>query len=130
MKEIENINDIKCFVNAFYTKVQNDELLAPIFASKIPDGAWDKHLNRMYDFWGTVLLGEKKYRGNPFSKHAMLPIQGKHFDHWIQLFTETIDAHFQGDKATEAKERAAKMALLFSSKLEYIRNHPQMKSII
>jgi len=130
MNDIRNKEDIKVFVNAFYTKVQKDDLIGPIFASKIADGSWDKHLERMYSFWNTVLLPEQDYRGNAFSKHADLPIQKPHFERWIALFSATIDENFEGEKADEAKMRAEKMGLLFQSKLAYIQANNGYKNIM
>lgn len=122
MNEIQQKADIKKFVDAFYAKVRLDPLLGPVFAHKIPDHAWDAHLKRMYSFWNTVLFGQKDYRGNPFSKHANLPIESAHFEQWLNLFKATIDASFTGEKAEETKIRATKMAALFESKLDYIRS--------
>lgn len=56
MKDIKNIEDIKLFVDEFYSKVSDDQLLSPIFGMRIESGDWEKHLNRMYDFWNTVLF--------------------------------------------------------------------------
>lgn len=122
MNDITNKTDIMLFVDSFYNKIRQDKLLGSIFTAKIADNGWETHLERMYSFWNTVLLGQKDYRGNPFSKHASLPIQQIHFDHWLQLFSATINEHFQGKKAEEAKMRAAKMAVLFESKLAHIRS--------
>ncbi|WP_253810118.1 globin family protein [Hydrotalea flava] len=47
-------------------------------------------------------------------------VQHEHFEHWIALFMETIDTHFEGIKADEAKWRAGKMAVMFESKINYL----------
>lgn len=122
MNDITNKKDVQTFVDAFYQKIQQDSLLGPVFASKIATDAWFVHLERMYSFWNTVLFGQKDYRGNPFSKHASLPIELPHFEQWLHLFFTTIDANFKGPKAEEAKLRATKMATLFESKLSHIRS--------
>ena len=128
MNDIQNKEDIKLFVNAFYDAIKNDELLGPIFASKIADDRWPLHLNTMYDFWNSVLFGSAEYRGNPFSKHRQLPISKEHFERWISLFNGVINANFQGDKADETILHANKMRLMFESKLA--ANHPTRISII
>ena len=130
MKDIENLEDIKIFVDGFYTKIREDEMLAPVFAMRIENDNWEKHLNRMYNFWNTVLFPARTYKGNPFSKHMTLPIDKRHFAQWLDLFNKTIDEHFKGDMAEEAKNRAMKMAYLFQSKLEYLANNPQMKPVM
>ncbi len=120
-KEITTLDDIKQLVDLFYGKVREDDLLADIFNGVIQDN-WPAHLEKMYRFWQTVLLGEHTYYGSPFAPHARLPVQGTHFDRWKQLFIETVDENFTGEKATEAKFRAEKMAAMFQLKIEYFKH--------
>ena len=63
MKEIQNIDDIQQMVNSFYSKVQKDELIGPIFNERIQD-SWPEHLEKMYRFWETVLLDNHSYYGS------------------------------------------------------------------
>lgn len=121
-KIILQINDVKPLVDKFYDKVREDELLAPIFNQRIANN-WPQHLEKMYRFWQTVLLGEHTYFGSPFAPHANLPVDKVHFDRWLSLFSQTIDEHFSGEKAEEAKWRANKMAKMFLLKIEYYRNN-------
>lgn len=117
--DILSIDDIKLLVNTFYQQAQKDELLGPVFNSKIKD--WDKHLNIMYTFWETVILDAYSYKGAPFNKHIDLPINKSHFDHWVALFSSVIDELFEGINATNAKQRAAQFGVVFWSKLEYLK---------
>ena len=119
VNDITSLDDIKLFVDAFYTQVQQDQLIGPIFNSVIQD-RWPVHLEKMYGFWQTVLLNERAYSGSPFPPHAKLPIEKQHFDRWLKLFNSTIDINFKGDKADEAKWRAAKMAQMFRYKIDYL----------
>lgn len=119
-KEILTIDDIKLLVDDFYGRVREDELLAPIFNERIKD-QWPAHLNKMYTFWQTVLLGEHTYFGSPFPPHANLPVDGQHFQRWLELFHTTLDEHFTGEKADEAKWRANKMAEMFLLKINHFR---------
>lgn len=119
VNDITSLDDIKLFVDAFYTQVQQDQLIGPIFNSVIQD-RWPVHLEKMYGFWQTVLLNERAYSGSPFPPHAKLPIEKQHFDRWLELFNSTIDINFKGDKAGEAKWRAAKMAEMFRYKIDYL----------
>jgi hemoglobin len=127
-KEISNIEDIKLLVDSFYTKVREDELLGDIFNNAIQDH-WPVHLDKMYRFWQTVLLEEHTYNGSPFVPHAQLPIEKKHFDRWLELFNKTIEEHFAGTIAEEAKWRAEKMAQMFQYKIAYYKNNPS-KSLL
>jgi hemoglobin len=116
MKDIVNKESIRLFVDEFYRSVQRDELLAPVFSSVITD--WEPHLHRMYLFWDAVLFGVPGYNGSPFIKHEPLPIGAEHFNQWLFLFRQAIDIYFEGPVATDAKNRAELMAVLFQSKLQ------------
>lgn len=122
MKDISTIEDIKLLVDNFYKKVRENEMLAPIFNSIIQD-RWPQHLEKMYRFWQTVLLQEHTYFGSPFLPHANLPVNQVHFDTWLGLWHTTINHHFSGAKADEAKWRGDKMAVMFLSKIEYYKNN-------
>lgn len=121
--DILTLEDVKLLVDTFYTRVRADELLGPIFDERIQD-RWPRHLDIMYRFWQTVLLGELTYQGNPGVKHITLPVDGAHFERWLQLFFETIDELFTGEKVEEAKWRSEKMAEMFSNKIEFYKQNP------
>ncbi|WP_163380000.1 group III truncated hemoglobin [Cyclobacterium sp. SYSU L10401] len=121
-EKIEEIDQIKSLVDAFYGKVKADPLLAPIFENRIK-GDWDKHLDKMYRFWQTILLEEHTYYGSPFTPHASMPIDAQHFERWLELFKATVNEKFTGEKAKEAIWRAEKMALMFQAKLNYYREN-------
>ena len=127
-REIITLDDIKKLVDTFYEKVRRDELIGPIYNERIQD-RWPQHLEKMYTFWQTVLLGEHTYFGSPFPPHANLPVSHKHFEKWIELFSKTLDKLFTGEKANEAKWRAGKMAEMFESKIEYYKDKP-FKSLV
>lgn len=120
--EILRLTDIKLLVDTFYERVRDNQLLAPIFNERIQD-RWPEHLEKMYRFWQTILLGEYTYSGAPFVPHAHLPVDHSHFEAWMALFTQTVDELFIGEKAKEAKWRAGKMAEMFEYKIRYIREN-------
>jgi len=128
--DISNKADVKIFVDAFYDKVRKDSTIGPVFAAVIQGDSWGLHLERMYSFWHSVLFGQPDYRGNPFSKHRNLPIEARHFNRWIDLFTSTIDEHFSGDRADDAKRRAVTMGKMFESKLAYLRQNTGYNNIM
>ncbi|WP_254560186.1 group III truncated hemoglobin [Dyadobacter diqingensis] len=119
-REILDLEDVKLLVDSFYDKVREDDKLAPVFEERI-QGNWRPHLQKMYKFWQTVLLGEHTYFGSPFPHHAMLPVDHSHFATWLELFNQTIEELFSGEKAEEARWRALKMAELFEHKITYLR---------
>ncbi len=121
--EILSLDDIKLLVDTFYDRIREDVLLGPIFNERIQD-RWPVHLEKMYKFWQTVLLQEHTYFGSPFPPHAQLPVGHEHFAAWLALFSKTVDELFTGEKATEAKWRAEKMAELFEAKIAYAKKNP------
>ena len=77
------------FVETFYGKIRDDELLGPIFNERISD--WPAHLTRMKAFWRSVLHNSGEFAGNPMLKHMVIPgIELRHFSHWLDLFYETL----------------------------------------
>ena len=93
--DIKNEDDVSTLVHTFYAKVRADELLGPIFEPIIKDN-WAPHLKRMVDFWSTILLYTHKYKDDPMPKHMQLPVEQRHFDRWLFLFSETLDTLFAG----------------------------------
>ncbi len=122
MKQIENIEDIQLLVDTFYTKIREKNELGQIFNDRIEE-RWPQHLEKMFRFWQTVLLDEHTYYGSPFMPHANLPVDAHHFDRWVELFNETVDSLFFGEKAERAKWQGNRMAVMFNAKINYYRDH-------
>lgn len=103
--DAEFIDDL---VEAFYAKIREDSLLGPIFAERIAD--WPSHLTRMKTFWRSVLHNSGEFSGNPMLKHLAIPgLELRHFEHWLDLFYETLrDAEGQ-HAATELVGARARM---------------------
>ena len=112
-KDIQDREDIIRLVDLFYDKVRADEMLFPVFSHV----DWPAHLPTMYSFWASLLLGEQSYTGNPFQKHRGLAITGAHFDQWLSLFRSAVMENFEGERASEAVERATNIASLFRHRM-------------
>jgi hemoglobin len=78
---------IEGLVRAFYIRVRQDALLAPVFESRISD--WEPHLEKMFAFWSSLTLMSGRYHGQPMAKHLALPVDASHFDRWLAVFEET-----------------------------------------
>ncbi|MBV8106714.1 MAG: group III truncated hemoglobin [Hyphomicrobiales bacterium] len=78
---------IETLVRAFYARVRQDRLLAPVFESRISD--WELHLDNMFAFWSSLTLQTGRYRGRPMAKHIPLAVDAHHFDRWLALFAAT-----------------------------------------
>lgn len=119
--DIENAADIRLLVDTFYDKVRTNAVIGHIF-DDIAKINWEHHLPKMYAFWGSILLGEHSYSGHPMSTHIALSkktsLSEKEFTEWLLLFTQTVDELFSGEKAHEAKLRAANIARLMLHKIK------------
>ena len=70
---VESISEL---VHAFYADVRQDALLGPVFDEAL-NGQWDEHLHRLVDFWSTVLLGSRSFKGNVLGKHMQVTLRGE-----------------------------------------------------
>lgn len=111
--DIRSREDIALLITNFYSKVREDELLAPHFATV----DWMHHTPIIINFWTMILLGEQSYLGNPLSKHLHMKLEKRDFERWLLLFKTTIDELFKGEKAEEAKQRAVSIAGIFQYKM-------------
>ncbi|MDG2003595.1 MAG: group III truncated hemoglobin [Novosphingobium sp.] len=99
---------VSLFVEAFYTRIREDDLLGPIFASRIKD--WDLHLGRMKSFWRSILHNSGEFSGNPMAKHLALPgIEERHFAHWLEVFYATLRDLERDPQATRLVGTRARM---------------------
>lgn len=121
--DITSKEDIRTFVNAFYKSMTSDDLVGHIFLD-VMHVDWDHHLPKMYDFWEMLLLDGHSYKGAPMQPHLLVnqivPLTKAHFEHWITLFTNTIDSLFEGPKAEEAKTKAFNIAQTWAYKFDYM----------
>lgn len=116
-KELHDLlteDDTRQLVQVFYGKVRQDELLSPVFEPVIGDH-WERHLERMTDFWSTLLLYTRKFTDDPLTKHLPLALTKEHFDRWLLLFHETVDQLFKGQIAENAKSRANSIARIMKA---------------
>ena len=116
LPDLETEADIIQLVDAFYARVNADELLRPIF-NDVAQVDWASHLPTMYDFWSSVLLGTSRYKGRPMARHFPLPIKAAHFQQWLALFRASVDALFIGPKAEEAKMKAQNIGAMFEHRM-------------
>ncbi|PTE07053.1 group III truncated hemoglobin [Mesorhizobium helmanticense] len=97
-------------VREFYAKVRNDERLGPIFAREII-GDWEPHLEKMTDFWCSVILKSGDYHGRPVPAHLRLKdVTEADFDVWLALFRQTTAELFAPETAAVFVDRAERIA--------------------
>ncbi|WFP79296.1 group III truncated hemoglobin [Mesorhizobium sp. WSM4906] len=101
---------IGVLVRKFYSKVRKDERLGPIFAREIT-GDWEPHLEKMTDFWSSVILKSGDYHGRPVPAHLKLEdVTEADFEIWLALFRETAAELFAPETAAVFVERAERIA--------------------
>ena len=124
MKNLETREDIEFLVNRFYDKVGNDETIG-FFFNDVAKVDWSHHLPKMYSFWETLLLGNVSYKGNPMAVHfpinSEVAMEKSHFEHWVKLWTQTIEENFTGEMAETAIKKATNIANLMGYKMEMAR---------
>ena len=97
---------IDALVRHFYGRVREDDELGPIFAQAIT-GDWEPHLQKIMDFWSSVLLKTGRYSGQPMQKHVALEqVRPEHFGLWLTMFEESAQALFEPEVARVFTERA------------------------
>jgi hemoglobin len=99
---------IERVVRAFYARVREDAVLAPIFEARIHD--WEPHLQQMCAFWSSVALMSGRYHGTPMVKHMPLPVDAEHFDRWLALFEATARDLCPPEAEAHFVERARRIA--------------------
>lgn len=119
-KDIENRADIIQLINAFYDKLLDDELMAPLF-TEVAQINLSEHLPILYDFWESVLFQAGIYSRDTMQPHLDLhyahPLQDRHFERWLELFNDSVDERFEGEKAHQAKVRALSIATVIRIKI-------------
>ncbi len=111
-EDVVDRDDIELLVRNFYRDAAMDDVLGPVFEAAHVN--WNAHVATLIDFWAWQLLGEPGYGGQPLRAHepvhARTPLSHSHYERWVELFCDTIDASFQGPCAEIAKGRGRKMA--------------------
>lgn len=103
---------IREMVEGFYGRVQEDDLLGPVFERHM-SADWPEHLDRMVDFWSSVLLASGRFRGNPRAKHDAIPgLTADHFDRWLELFEEQVMDLFPEHVGQDILGRARRMRVV------------------
>lgn len=123
MKTLDTREDIILLVNTFYKKVEKSEI--GFFFNEIAKVDWGEHLPKMYDFWCTLLFGERAYKGNPMAVHfpinEMVAMEKKHFAVWLDLWKSTVKENFEGENANLIMTKAENIAQLMSYKMDMAR---------
>lgn len=102
-------------VREFYGRVRRDGRLGPIFAAVVQEN-WEPHLEKMTDFWCSVILKDGSYSGRPVPAHLKLKqVREEDFEVWLRYFRATaVETCPPGVAATfiDRAERIARSLIL------------------
>ncbi len=111
--DIQSKADIDVFVDAFYARLFEDQILAPIFVDVAEINLAD-HLPLIKSYWAKLLLGDKTYSRHAMNihraVHAKQALTAHNFDRWLDFFCSTMDEYYCGELADTAKQIAATIA--------------------
>jgi hemoglobin len=120
IRDLDTHEEVGEMVRQFYAKVNQDELLGPIF-NDVAQVDWPEHLDKLTAFWSRVLLGISGYSGNPFEAHSGVHAKRRftwsHFERWLKLFHETLNNGWAGPNADRASMLAKQVAKVHSKQL-------------
>ena len=94
----------------FYARVRADDLIGPLFNEAVDD--WPEHLDRLGDFWSSVMLTSGRYKGQPVPAHQKhgSRISPELFDRWLALWDESSAALMTPEAAAALQDRARRIA--------------------
>lgn len=105
---------IRAVVEEFYARARRDDVVGPVFNRVIPDAEWPAHLDKIADFWSSMLLGTGRFTGRPMPKHMAIPeLSDAHFMRWLRLFRETVTQLCSPDVAALFIERSERIGNSF-----------------
>jgi hemoglobin len=101
-------------VDSFYERIEKHPELGPIFITAIGND-WQPHLNKMYDFWSSVLNTTGRYNGRPMPVHFALKdqIKRENFINWLQLFQQSANEILSEQQVNYLMDKALRIANSF-----------------
>jgi hemoglobin len=119
--DLDNKENIKIFVEDFYEKVLQDDILAHIFI-EVAEINIEEHFLKIRSYWEKMLLKDPAYKRHMMNIHrevyAKFPFSKAEFDQWVKLFVETVEATYHGPMA----DRAIKLANTIAYNMDTVLN--------
>jgi hemoglobin len=115
-QDVSSREDVQWVVREQYAALLMHAHTAPKFAHL----NLVEHLPKIDDFWCFVLgihAEKHPYRGSSFEPHVKLHLDNEDFQIWTDCLFKAIDSRFAGPIASDWKNRAEQMGLLFRHKL-------------
>jgi hemoglobin len=102
--------DLPRLLSCFYDRVRRDAELGPVFNDAVHD--WPEHLDRLEDFWSSVMLASGRYKGNPVVIHLIHAhrITPGMFGRWLELWEQTTGELLPDEVGRTAQAKARRIA--------------------
>lgn len=113
---------VRAVVEAFYARARADDVVGPVFNRVVATEEWPAHLDKITDFWSSMLLGTGRYMGRPVPKHFAIPeLSEAHFQRWLTLFRMTVEELCPPEVAALFVERAETIGNNFRIRIAQFR---------
>lgn len=116
IRDIETREDIDLLMRRFYERALADDVIGFIFTD-VAKLDLDHHLPVIGDFWETIVFQTPvyaKHGRNPLQVHGELntktELLPEHFKRWLEIFRETVNELFAGERADFMMMRAESIA--------------------
>ena len=120
-KDITDRNDLEKLFTSFYALAMKDELIGHFFTEVIPIDL-PSHLPHILDFWEANLWGKAGYKKNVLQVHLDIHqksnMEYAHFDQWLKLLNQCVDANYKGTSAERLKTNALSIATVMKTKVK------------
>ncbi len=101
---------IRRLVDHFYDAIRRDDKLGPVF-DRVIDDDWEPHLDKMVDFWMSVMFKTGAFKGRPMIVHRGLDdLRPEHFPLWLELFRDSAKSICPTNFASEIIHKAELIA--------------------
>lgn len=113
--------NLKEFVNKFYTTILKDDVVGPFFIERLGDDMsnekWTLHLNTLNEFWSTMILRDGNYYGAPFPPHVTMDLKRETFYSWLTIFNDVLDEMYEPTATMQMKDAGSTIANNFINRL-------------
>lgn len=120
-KDISSRKDIKLIITSFYDKLLSDKIMFPFFEDIVAQNHLEAHLEIITDFWNDILFDTNTYSNNVMQKHldknSFIAFEKEHFAIWVSYLFDTINVNFEGEKASNMKNRATSISTVMQLKM-------------
>lgn len=105
---------IEKLVRTFYQNLNQIPEMKSVFDQVVETPAeqwWERHIQKLTDFWAGVLGGPKNFRGSPPVAHLGLGLNTDHFNKWLSVWEHTCEQELPEEAAVFLMQAAGRMRL-------------------